>query len=233
MTGNKTFWGGIQSCLPTVLGYIGIGLALGIVGINSNLTLWEIALTSIFIYAGSAQFIFCGLFLLHAPIPLLVSTIFLVNLRHLLMSMSASQSFLDGSFRANVGIGLLLTDESFAVLMTEVARGQKITIRWMNGLNIMAYLTWILATIVGGLIGRWIPNPYAFGLDYALAAMFAGLFIAQASLSISAKGKSILFVLSTVFVSLYLFMYIVSPEIAILIATLLGCTVGVMIHGHK
>ena len=29
--------------------------------------------------------------------------------------------------------------------------------RWMIGLNVTAYLNWILATIIGGLFGEWIP----------------------------------------------------------------------------
>jgi 4-azaleucine resistance transporter AzlC len=167
------------------------------------------------------------------PVAAIITTVFLVNLRHLLMSMSASRSFSNYSMKKNIGIGLLLTDESFAVLMTEVAREHAVSDKWMAGLNVSAYLTWITSTIVGGIIGRFIPNPKMLGLDYALVAMFAGLFISQAELAIGKRGKTILLVLATVFLSLYGLMYIVTPEIAVMAATLLGCIVGVLIHGRK
>ena len=58
--------------------------------------------------------------------------------------------------------------------------------RWMIGLNVTAYLNWILATIIGGLFGEWIPDPHTYGMDYALPAMFIGLFVLQL---ISSKPK--------------------------------------------
>lgn len=48
---------GIKDALPTVFGYIGIGLAFGIVGKTSGLSVLEILLMSLITYAGSAQFI--------------------------------------------------------------------------------------------------------------------------------------------------------------------------------
>ena len=57
--------------------------------------------------------------------------------------------------------------------------------RWMIGLNVTAYLNWILATIIGGLFGEWIPR-FTYGMDYALPAMFIGLFVLQL---ISSKPK--------------------------------------------
>ena len=37
----------------------------------------------------------------------------------------------------------------------------------MHGLNISAYLLWIVTSIIGGLVGNLIPKPEMFGLDYA------------------------------------------------------------------
>ncbi len=50
---------------------------------------------------------------------------------------------------------------------------------WMFGLNVTAYMNWIIATIIGGLFGEWIPDPHTYGMDYALPAMFIGLFVLQ------------------------------------------------------
>lgn len=64
---DDSFVQGIKDCLPTLFGYISIGLAFGVVGVASNLSVLEIALLSILVYAGSAQFIFCALLLTGSP----------------------------------------------------------------------------------------------------------------------------------------------------------------------
>ncbi|HBT73698.1 MAG TPA: branched-chain amino acid ABC transporter permease, partial [Lysinibacillus sp.] len=64
---NDSFLQGVKDCIPTLLGYISIGLAFGVVGSASGLSVLEIALLTILIYAGSAQFIFCALLLTSSP----------------------------------------------------------------------------------------------------------------------------------------------------------------------
>lgn len=90
---TASFIDGVKACLPTIMGYLGIGIALGIVGKSANLTIFQIFLMSTLVYAGSAQFILCGLLLLNAPILSIIFTVFLINLRHLLMSLSVASYF--------------------------------------------------------------------------------------------------------------------------------------------
>ncbi len=63
------------------------------------------------VYAGSAQFIICALLAIQAPFMTIVATVFLVNLRHFLMSLSVASYFKKTPLSA-IGIGTLLTDES-------------------------------------------------------------------------------------------------------------------------
>lgn len=228
-----TFYDGVKSCLPTILGYIGIGIAAGVVGNNAGLSTLEIALMSILIYAGSAQFIICSLLMLNSSISTIIVTTFLVNLRHFLMSLSVSQYFKKYSILSSIGIGALLTDESYGVLMAEIQNEKKVSLNWTNGLNITAYFTWIFSTILGSLIGSFIPDPGKFGLDYALTSMFVGLFVLQIEYPIKTKRNKTLAILLSVFVSLYLFMRIFSPEVSVLFSTLLGCFIGVILSEHK
>lgn len=225
--GYMTFNEGVKACVPTILGYAGIGIAAGVVGKSVGLSILEIALMSILIYAGSAQFIICGMIAIQAPISAIILTTFLVNLRHFLMSMSVAPYFKKESLKTSVGIGTLLTDESYGVLMTALNNDCSVSSKWTNGLNLTAYISWIFATVIGGLLGKWIPDPHLLGLDFALVAMFVGLFVLQVDLPIRKQTKKTVLVLLTVCVSLYFLMAFVSPELSILIATLLGCTVGV------
>ncbi|MHC5217544.1 AzlC family ABC transporter permease [Enterococcus sp. LJL128] len=225
----ETFREGVQACLPTVLGYAGIGIAAGIVGKSVGLSVFHVAMMSILIYAGSAQFIICGMLAIQAPVSAIILTTFLINLRHFLMSMSVASFFKKESLITNIGIGSLLTDESYGVLMTAISNEHKISSNWTHGLNITAYLAWILSTVGGALLGNWIPDPYMLGLDFALVAMFAGLFVLQVDTAIKKKTKQRLLVIFSVCISIFISMKFFSSELAVLIATLIGCGVGVTV----
>ncbi len=54
---------GMRDAIPTVLGYASIGLACGVVSVNSGISTVEMGLMSLLIYAGSAQFVMCAMIL--------------------------------------------------------------------------------------------------------------------------------------------------------------------------
>ncbi|MDT2523545.1 MULTISPECIES: AzlC family ABC transporter permease [Enterococcus] len=228
LTQTSSFTDGVRACLPTIMGYLGIGIAMGIVGKSAHLAIWQIFLMSTLVYAGSAQFILCGLLLLSAPILSIVFTVFLVNLRHLLMSLSVAHYFKDDSLLNGMAIGTLLTDESYGVLMTTLAQEKKVSSNWMHGLNITAYLVWILSTVIGALLGNFIPDPTIFGFDFALTSMFLGLFLFQVQLPLKKQRAKTVRILAVTIITLYLLMRIVSAELSVILATLLGCLTGVM-----
>lgn len=231
--GYSSFKEGVKACIPTVLGYVGIGLAAGVISKSIGLTLLEIILMSVFIYAGSAQFIICGMIALHSPVSAIVFTIFLVNLRHFLMSMSVAPDFKEAPLFSSIAVGSLLTDESYGVLVTALNQGKKVSLQWTHGLNLTAYFVWISATVLGGLLGDWLPEPESLGLDFALLAMFIGLFVLQVDLPIKKQAKKTVSVLLSVCLSLYLSMGYFSPEISVIIATILGCVVGMVVPDHE
>ncbi|MQS53485.1 AzlC family ABC transporter permease [Companilactobacillus mishanensis] len=228
--GYVTFMDGVRSCLPTVLGYLGTGFAFGIVGINAHLNIFEVTLMSLIIYGGSSQFVLCGLLLTNASIPGMIFTVFLVNLRHLLMSMTASPYFRNESLLQNISLGSILTDESFAVFSTTAAQEKRFTAQWMQGLNWTGYVTWFVSTLLGALVGNLIPDPNKFGFDFAITAMFVGLFIFQFQWELSKSTKKAIVVVITVAISLYLLMIVVSSALAVIIAAILGCVAGGLVH---
>lgn len=225
---EDSFWQGFRDALPTLFGYISIGLAFGVVGIASNLTVFEIALLSIFVYAGSAQFIITALLIANTPLTAIILTVFIVNLRHLLMSLTVAPYLTNYSLLRNIGFGTLLTDETFGVAVTKAMQNGKLYGRWMDGLNITAYSSWIVACTVGGLIGQWVPDPEQWGLDFALVAMFVALLVLQ--LSSVEKGKLLhyLSLIGWMAVCMYGLSYLVPSHVAVLISTMLVATIGVV-----
>lgn len=172
------FLAGMRACLPVVVGYTGIGFAAGVVERSAGLTVAEIGLLSLILFAGAGQFITAGMYGAGNPAAGIVVTIFFVNLRHLLLSASLAPHFRREPGWRHVLIGAQLTDETFGVASAATGRGP-VSGRWMLGLNMTAYVTWFLANVSGGLAGDLVSDPEVVGLDFALAAMFIGLLVLQ------------------------------------------------------
>lgn len=152
--------------MPTALGYVSIGLACGIIG-APYVTPVEMGLMSLFVYAGSAQFAMLALIAVQSPVAAIAMTVFLINLRLFLLSLHASTYFRHTSLWYNIGMSSILTDETYGVLMGELAHTDKVNPMWMHGNNLNSYVAWFVGTVVGTALGGLLPNPEIFGLDFA------------------------------------------------------------------
>ncbi len=168
---------GLSVAWPICLGYVAIGLAFGVIARKAGLLPQEVGLMSMVVYAGSSQFIATAMIGTGAGFLPIVITTFFINLRHFLMSSSLSIYLknLRGYRLALFAYGV--TDESFAVNMSRFCAGQW---EWRRALivNHVTNLTWIISTITGSIAGQFIPAG-AFGIDYALMAMFICLLVFQ------------------------------------------------------
>lgn len=219
---------GVKDCIPTLLGYISIGLAMGVVGVSSGLSVLHVFFLATFVYAGASQFIICAMIAAASPISAIILTTFIVNLRHLLLSSALAPKFTQYSVMKNIGIGSLVTDESFGVAITKIARKEPINDRWMNGLNLTAYLVWIAACTGGGYIGGWFPDPEQFGLDYALPAMFIALLILQLQTIEPTKLKHYLLLITLMIIGMLIFSTFLSSSLSVIISTIVVATIGVV-----
>lgn len=175
--GGRPFTEGLAAAWPICLGYFPLGLALGVLGQKAGLTAGEVFLMSVFVFAGSAQFIAVAMIASGASVSAIVATTFMVNIRHFLMS-SALAVHLRGAPRGFLSLFAYgVTDESFAVNMARFGRGGWDRRRALV-VNQAANAAWVVATTAGTLAGCLIPEG-AFGIDYALIAMFLCLLVFQ------------------------------------------------------
>ncbi|WP_156775929.1 AzlC family ABC transporter permease [Peribacillus muralis] len=219
---------GVKDCVPTLLGYLSIGLAAGVVQKTAGLSIAEIALMSLILYAGSAQFIAAGMIAASSSPTAIIITILFVNMRHLLLSAALSPYFRHLSPLRNILVGSLLTDETFGVAINQTAKKNQINETWMHGLNVTAYLNWFLANIAGALLAQWISDPEKFGLEFALPAMFIGILV----LSIIGRGKikrdvavAVIAVVIAVASS-----FVLSSSMGIIVATIIASTIGMVVE---
>ena len=213
-------WGNtLSAAMPVVLGYLPIGFAYGVLAINAGLSIFQTVLMSIIVYAGSAQLIAVSLFA-QAIHPLsIITTTFIVNLRHMLMSAALAphmrhwKSYQVGLFSFE------LTDESFGVHSLRFDRGEnhpKSTLL----INFICQSAWVLGSLLGAVAGNMIQDVRPFALDYALPAMFIALLILQIK-----NRKHLIIALISAGLSLVLWQ-LGATQWHVIIATIIAATLG-------
>lgn len=221
----------IKDVIPTLFGYIGVGIAYGVVAQTAHLNLLTISLLCLIVYAGSAQFAITTMLIGGSPISAIILSTFLINSRMILMSTSMAQYFKQDPLSKNIQIGTLITDETFALGMNKAAVTEgKLSPVWFNTANVIAYLVWWLACIVGALAGKLVANPESLGLDFAVVAMFIGLLYLQMIGDRRRKLRVQLEVILIVVCSLFILGRFLNPEITILSATIIGCLGGMVVE---
>lgn len=172
----KDFVDGGKVAAPIIIAYLMLGAAAGALGASRGLSPAEIALLSLLLFAGSAQFIFPELY--QGSPQALVSAVFFINLRHLLYSTALAQQARRLSPGVRTAIGAQLTDETFLIATTHL-RGQMISSgAWMIGLNCCSYFAWCIGNIAGALLGGALDLSIV-GVEFAGSAMFIALLFPQ------------------------------------------------------
>lgn len=209
--------------LPVVLGYLPIGFAYGILARQSGLSTANTLIMSLLVYAGSAQLIAVSLFAAGVSPLSVIFTTLIVNLRHLLMS-AALAPYLKHWRKVLIPLfSFELTDETFAlhsVAFPDHGAQPSQTLL----INVIAQSAWVAGTLLGVFAGNLITDVRPFGLDYALAGMFAALLVFQiknarmALIALLAGALSIFLLISG------------AGQWNVILATVIAATCGVFIE---
>jgi 4-azaleucine resistance transporter AzlC len=225
---RSTLWAiriGMAAALPICLGYLPIGVAFGVLAQKAGLSVWQIGLMSLLVFAGSAQFIAVSMMQDAAAAFSIIATTFIINLRHLLMSSSLA------AVMRPVGLGRLslfcygITDESFALNHPRFVSGDW-DIRSALAQNHTANAAWVLSTVAGGYGGRFIPDK-AFGMDYAMTAMFICLLIYQM------RGKWYVLTAAVAGITATMMSLWFEGNMHVIAASVLAATVGYILQGRS
>ena len=106
---------GARDTVPLMVGAMPFGIVFGVIALNAGLSPVAVMGMSLFVFAGSAQFIGAGLVGQGVGLPLIVLTTALVNLRHALYAASLAPYLKHLPQRWLAPLGFWLTDETFAV----------------------------------------------------------------------------------------------------------------------
>lgn len=162
---------GWRIALPACVAYVPLGLALGVLIVQTGFSWWWAPILSAFVYAGSMEFLLVGMLAVAAPFSQIAASAFLINFRHVFYALSFPLHRLRGTL-AKAYATYALTDEAYA-LTTDPQAAQWSQARIMTIVTTL-HLTWILSVTAGAGLGLLIP-PGIVGLDFAVTALFVVL----------------------------------------------------------
>ena len=163
--------------VPVMTGYVFLGFGFGILMQNCGYgVLWSGAM-SLFIYAGSMQYVAVSLFTSGASLLTAAVTAFMVNARHLFYGISMVDAY-KGMGRKKPYLIFGLTDETYS-LVSQLQLPQGISRSGYCFLvTLFDHCYWVVGTVLGALAGTLLPINYE-GVDFALTALFVTIFVEQ------------------------------------------------------
>jgi 4-azaleucine resistance transporter AzlC len=176
---------GIAIAAPVALAYFCFTFAFGISARAAGLSLPVSLLLSTLVYAGAAQMAAIALLAAGASMATGVLTVFLINLRGVVLSLGIARHTTRWKKWQRLLFGVELTDETFALhsarwKLTAADASQALAA------NIFCHLAHCTGTLVGFAAGATVPDLKPLGLDYILPAMFIALLVPQLKLRSSA-----------------------------------------------
>jgi 4-azaleucine resistance transporter AzlC len=220
---SREFLAGTRDTIPLVIGAIPFGVIFGASAVNSGISPLGVIGMSLFVFAGSAQFIAAQLVANHVGLVIIVVTTFIINLRHALYSTTLAPYAKHLSQRWLLPLGFWLTDETFVVVIGRYGKDDSSPYKqwYWFGSAIFMYVNWQLCTLIGLIAGQTIPDMRDWGLDFALIVTFIGMVIPML------KNNPLLLSAITAGLSAVLLNGLPN-KMSLIIAALLGVAVGVV-----
>lgn len=163
--------------IPVMAGYVFLGIGFGILIRNAGYGLLAAAAMSLFIYAGSMQFV--GVSLLTGGASILTSAIttVMVNARHLFYSISMIGKYKSaGKYKPYMIFAL--TDETYSLLCDGSAPDGTDPELYRFLVSLFDHSYWVMGSVIGSLLGSVLPFSTA-GIEFSMTALFVASFTEQ------------------------------------------------------
>lgn len=207
--------------MPVCVGYVALGIACGIVGEKAGMSVLQILLLSILLYAGSGQFMVASMFAGGATPIAIAASVALVNMRHILYA-SALARFFQGESKGKTALfAAQITDEAFGVNMNRFQQGD-----WSPAqarvVNMASHGTWIASNVLGAVVSGWIALDTAI-IGFSMTAIFICL------LSMQKRTADHIAAMVVAAAGVVLCKCVGWGQVAVLIGALLGVAAGLVV----
>ena len=168
----------MRDTVPVLSGYIVLGMGFGILMQTKGYgVLWTLAM-SVFIYAGSMQYLAVDLLCGGASLISAAITTLMVNARHLFYGISMVDRY-KGTGKKKPYLIFALTDETYSLVCSgneDMSDGERH--RYYFLVSLFDQIYWVVGSVIGSLLGQIIPFSTE-GIDFALTALFVTVFVEQ------------------------------------------------------
>lgn len=200
---------------PVAMGYIPLGMVFGFLFVQAGAAWWLAILTSVFVFAGAAQYMMVPMVAAGLPLGTIALATLIVNSRHIFYGLSLLDRFPPSGLLRWYMV-FALTDETYSLLTTTPKTTSH---RQMALIALLNHSWWILGSAMGAIIGAQ-TQINLVGLDFVLAALFAVLTVEQWRTKKSAMPLWVALVA-------YAIAYFVAAKHALVIAIALSIVAGV------
>lgn len=172
----KTLRRAFLATVPVMAGYLVLGTAYGILLADKGYSVLLGLAQSLFIFAGSMQFV--GINLLAGGASLVSAAVMtlLVNARHLFYGFTMLEKYRNtGKMKPYLIFGL--TDETFALVVNDAPEGVNRNLYFFL-VTLFDQCWWVTGTLIGCLAGSAM-NFNTEGIDFAMTALFVVIFTEQ------------------------------------------------------
>lgn len=228
---NNDFKNGVKHGIPICLGYLPVSFTFGLMAVSAGIPKWTAILISLTNLTSAGQF--AGITLISAGTAYfeLGLTVFIINLRYMLMSLSISQKIdrkINTLQRMLFSFGI--TDETYVVASLQP---NKLTSAYLFGLISMPIFGWNLGTILGVFISDLLPLTLQNAMGIALYGMFIALIVPPAR-----KERKILVIIMIAVAIMCMFRYIsifsgISSGFRIIISSVVAAAAGAYFFPNK
>lgn len=223
---SQMFQRGLATGFPIMLGYLPVAITYGVLAKQTGLSLFELTSMSVLVYAGAAQFMAVNMIAVSASVMEIVIATFVLNFRHFVMSLSFMNTVRNIERKWKLPLSLGLTDEAFAVSAFHPKEAnEKDGAYFYFGIFLVAYLSWVFGSLLGGLLGEVIPANLSQSMGIALYAMFIGLLVP----SVKKNVRVGLIAIIAMFINFICVEFGLSSGWAIVIGTILGGMCGIFL----
>ena len=165
------------SSLPVMAGYLVLGTGFGILLQSKGYgLLWALAM-SVFIYAGSMQYLAVDLLSGGASLITAALTTLMVNARHLFYGVSMIDKYKNAGKHKPYLI-FALTDETYSLNCGSLPEGVEDPSRYYFLVSLFNQFYWVSGSAIGSLLGTVLPFSTE-GIDFSLTALFVTVFVEQ------------------------------------------------------
>lgn len=175
---NAIFRQAVRATAPVMAGYLVLGMGFGILLRTKGYGPWWALAMSVFIYAGSMQYLTIDLLTGGASLITAAITTLLVNARHLFYGISMVEDYRKLGKEKPYAI-FALTDETYSLVCQDDQHADAQDYRkYVFWTSLCDQCYWVTGSLAGSLLGSVIPFDVT-GIDFSLTALFLTVFIEQ------------------------------------------------------